>query len=368
VRIKHLPVWIILLGFALEGCRPAQLVVPSGESSAPAASETQPIDIAPEFTVTPSPTATITATLTITPSSTLFPTPDAYAGLVISDLTSRDYGGGELVFVQVMEEYNLFTRYLIAYPSDGLTIYGFMNLPRGEGPFPVIIATHGFVDPQIYNTVDYTTRYADALAEAGYLVLHPNLRGYWPSEDGPNLFRVGMAIDVLNLVAHVKNQAGNPGPLERADPDRIGLWGHSMGGGISTRVMVVSPDIDAVLLYGAMSGDDLKNYERIFEVFSDGQRGQEELSAPPEAFERISPVYFLERVQAAVSIHHGENDEEVPLEWSVELCDRLQRLEKSVECFTYPGQPHTFFGDSDQQFIQRSIEFFDRILGEGVGE
>jgi dipeptidyl aminopeptidase/acylaminoacyl peptidase len=44
------------------------------------------------------------------------------------------------------------------------------------------------------------------------------------------------------------------------------------------------------------------------------------------------------------------------------LCARLTALGKSVECFTYPGQPHTFFGDGDQLFIQRTIAFFDTHL------
>jgi dipeptidyl aminopeptidase/acylaminoacyl peptidase len=171
-----------------------------------------------------------------------------------------------------------------------------------------------------------------------------------------------MAIDVLNLIALVRAQAGQPGPLEQADGSRIGLWGHSMGGGISTRVMTVAPDVDAVLLYGAMSGDEQKNYERILNVFSDGERGLEELSAPAEAFQRISPINYLGGVEAAVSIHHGSNDSEVPLEWSIDLCDRLTQLGKSVECFTYEGQPHTFIGDGDLLFIFRMVDFFNRQL------
>ena len=43
-------------------------------------------------------------------------------------------------------------------------IYGFMNVPNADGPHPVIIALHGYIDPAIYQTLDYTTRYADALA------------------------------------------------------------------------------------------------------------------------------------------------------------------------------------------------------------
>ncbi len=49
-------------------------------------------------------------------------------------------------------------------------------------------------------------------------------------------------------------------------------------------------------------------------------------------------------------------------EWSLDLCQRLNDLGKTVECFTYPGQPHTFSGVSEQLLIQRMIEFFDRYL------
>jgi dipeptidyl aminopeptidase/acylaminoacyl peptidase len=174
-----------------------------------------------------------------------------------------------------------------------------------------------------------------------------------------------MAVDVLNLIGLVKSQGAQTGPLEKADPTRIGLWGHSMGGGISTRVMTVSPDVDAIVLYAAMSGDEKKNYDRIFNVFSEGQRGQEELNTPEEDLRRISPEIFLDRIQAAVSIHHGTNDSEVPPEWSQELCNALQELNKDVECFTYPGQPHTFFGESDDLFIQRTVDFFWRVFNQG---
>lgn len=314
-------------------------------------------------TATPSPSWTAILPPILTPTNT--PTPDPYAGLTIPDLVARTYGGGELRIEQTLADNSYFTRYLVSYPSDGLTIFGFMNVPKGGGSFPVVIASHGYIEPEVYNTLDYTTGYADALARSGYLVIHPNLRGYKPSDDGPNLFRVGMAIDVLNLIALVKDQGGQPGALQPADPERIGLWGHSMGGGISTRVMVVSPEVRAVLLYGAMSGDEQKNYERIFNVFTEGLRGKEELSAPAEAFQRISPVYFLDHVQAAVSIHHGTEDSEVPPEWSLDLCEQLRAINKEVECFSYPGQPHTFYGDGEQMFIQRMIDFYDRYLSSG---
>lgn len=276
-------------------------------------------------------------------------------------LRSRLYGGGQVEFLEVLGQNVFFTKYLIRYPSDRLNIYGFANIPNEEGPHPVIIALHGYIDPAVYYTLDYTTHYADALANAGYIVLHPNLRGYPPSDDGGNLFRVGMAIDVLNLIEIVKTQSGGTDPLRTADPNRIGLWGHSMGGGISTRVLTVSADVDAAVLYGSMSGDEQKNYEAI-RVWSGDTRGLDELEIPPDELARISSMYFFDQITAAVSIHHGKADTLVPLEWSVLTCDQLRALGKNVECTYYENMPHTFYGAGDEEFIQNVVEFYNRYL------
>lgn len=251
---------------------------------------------------------------------------------------------------------------MFEYPSDGLTVHGFASVPRGEGPFPVVLVLHGYIDPDEYNTLTYTTHYADSLAAEGFFVLHPNYRNYPPSESGPNLFRVGYAVDVMNLIALVQAQAGLPGPLERADPSAIGLFGHSMGGGISLRTIAANAPVDAAVLYGSMNADELLNFEKIYE-WSEGERGLLELNTPPKDLARISPVNYLEDIQAAVSIHHGAADELVPPEWSDDLCQRLTVLGKMVECFTYPGEPHTFIGFGGIQLIERSVAFFEQYLG-----
>jgi len=321
--------------------------------------------------ITPPPVATATATVppppAVTPSPSLTPTPDPYAGLTIADLRARSYGGGVLTAVQRLAVTESFTRTLITYPSDGLTIYGFMNQPSGPGPFPVALVLHGYIPPENYGTIAYTTRYADYLARNGYLVIHPNYRNHPPSDQTEAFaggrqtrdFRVGYALDVLNLMAIIQEQAGTPGPLARADGEAMHLLGHSMGGGITLRTLVVSPAVDAAVLYGSMSGDEYKNYERIL-VWSNGEVGEEELATPPEDMERIAPIHHLDRINAAVSIHHGENDTEVPPEWSEDLCRRLQGLGKQVECFSYPGAPHTFHDETDRLFQQRVLEFFNR--------
>lgn len=358
---------LLLVGMVLAGCewpRPTPVMV-LATAPAPTATPTAIPTATPTATATPSPSPTLTPTTTPTPTAsptpTPSPTPDPYAGLTIADLTARRYGGGEVVALETLAVTSAFTRTLIAYESDGLRIVGFVNTPIGAGPFPVVIVLHGYVDPARYRTLTYTTPYADALARQGYLVVHPNLRNFPPSDTGPDPFRVGLAVDVLNLIALIKAQAGRPGLFAQADADRIGLWGHSMGGGVALRVLVVSPDVRAAVLYGSMSADERRNYEKIV-IWSGRQRGLWELSVPQADLARIAPIGFLDRITAAVSIHHGEADETVPLAWSLDLCERLQALGKTVECFTYPGQPHTFVGEGNRLFIERTLAFFARML------
>jgi dipeptidyl aminopeptidase/acylaminoacyl peptidase len=310
---------------------------------------------------TPFATSTQFPTSTAPPLPTFSPTPDPFYTSSIDYLRSRAYGGGQIEFVEVLGQNLYFTRYLIRYPIDGLNNYGFADIPNDEETHPVIIALHGYIDPVIYTTLDYTTHYADALASAGYIVLHPNLRGYTPSDNGENLFRVGMAIDVLNLIALVQSQSRAVDQLKNANPEAIGLWGHSMGGGITTRVLTVTDDVKAAVLYAAMSGDEQKNYEAIRQ-WSGSTRGLEEQNIPVETLNRISPMYFFQNITAAVSIHHGRADQLVPLDWSITTCDQLTTLGKNVQCQYYENMPHTFYGTGDENFIQNTVQFFNQYL------
>ena len=152
-------------------------------------------------------------------------------------LFSRTYGDGELRVEYAWQEKEEFTRYYITYDSDGLNIHGYVNVPHGDGPFPVIIALHGYIPAYEYETLDYSTRYADSIARKGYIVLHPNMRNFPPS-DSPGRSRdylAGYTADVMNLLAYVREMAGQEGIFEHADLSRMGIWGHSIGGGIALR-------------------------------------------------------------------------------------------------------------------------------------
>jgi dipeptidyl aminopeptidase/acylaminoacyl peptidase len=124
------------------------------------------------------------------------------------------------------------------------------------------------------------------------------------------------------------------------DLNRIGIWGHSIGGSIAMRTMSVEPDtFKAAILYGAVS-----------------QRNGTVLDG--------SGIYDFSEVETQISIHHGENDDVIPVEQSRELCRQLEQLGKDPECYYYEGQPHTFYRDqwADPLFMERTLEFFDQYV------
>ena len=330
------------------------------------ASETSPVlytveDALTAIALTNESSTPLTSTVVPIPPSATSPVSSDYEWYTIEFLRSRTYGSGNIEVTEIVEETDAFTRYFIRYPSDGLNIHGFANVPKGDGPFPVIVAIHGFVDPATYETLDYTTAALDIITQRGYIVIHPDLRNYPPSDRGDNLFRVGMAVVVLNLIALVKATSGPSELFATAAPDSIGLWGHSMGGSIALRVLTVSVDINAATIFASLSGDELKNAGLLSRVSSDPAL-QTELATALAIVERISPMYYFMYITAPVQLHHGVVDQTVPIAWAEETCHAMTAAGVQTECIYYPTEDHMFRSRVADQVSDAMFSFYEAHL------
>src|SRR5919106_1661185 len=218
----------------LAACQPSP-------SLSPSTLPPQQVSIA---SVTPSPVPTLTFTASPIPTieELIFP-------YTIEGLRHHDFQSGEIHIHSKLDKNESYTTYLIDYPSDGLTITGIMQVPVGEGPFPVILLNHGFFSRRVYSSGDGTDRASAFLAQHGYITLASDYRSWGDSDIGHSFFYSGLVIDVINLLNAIPS-------IPEADPKRIGMWGHSMGGGVTMKVLVIDSRVKAAVLYSPVSADD----------------------------------------------------------------------------------------------------------------
>lgn len=269
----------------------------------------------------------------------------------IESLREREFKGGEIKIEETLVRNNSYTSYIISYPSDNLKIYGAMNMPKGTGPFPVIVLNHGYFSQSAFTSGDGTKGMADILAANGYITLASDYRGFGKSENdgqGSRGHNPNYSIDVLNLIA-------STGSVNKADQNKIGMWGHSMGGEVVLRVIEAKKNVKAVVLWAPTSGrvSDNANF------YGGGRRTQSSGSSDTDG---ASPINYLQFISTPISLHQGLSDTEVNPEWSKELNEALKKEDKIVEYFEYPGQDHNFQNLGWDVISKRTVEFFDQYL------
>ena len=297
---------------------------------------------------------------------------DQLSPLSIKYMRQQTYPGSEITIEQTLPAGINYNQYITSYKSDGLKIYALLTVPQGEKPkngWPVIIFNHGYIPPEQYRTTERYVAYVDALARSGYIVFKSDYRGHGNSEGkadggyGSNAY----TIDVLNALSSMKK-------YKDADPDKIGMWGHSMGGGITLRSMVVSKDIKVGVIWAGVVGsypDLINNWRRMSAVMPSrafGWRQQliDKYGTPqqnPDFWNSISANSYLEGISGPLQLHHAKGDAHVPIEFSEKLNEQMKTAGKTVEYYSYDSDDHNI----SQNFsvaMQRSINFFNEYLGK----
>jgi len=307
--------------------------------------------------------------------------------LAISAMRSRSYPGSDITMEEQLPDGSNYHQYRVSYISDGLKIYALLTVPFGQRPtsgWPVILFNHGYIDPSIYQTFPSVGQYASYypyFAREGYIVFKPDYRGNGDSQGNPEgaYYSPAYTIDDLNALTSIKKlkiPSINSGQL--TDPNKIGLWGHSMGGNIILRDLVIDPkDIKAAVIWGGVVG----TYEDLF--FNWTRRvpfhpGPRELAlrnnirlklvaafGDPKQnaafWNTLDPNSFLRDITTPVQIDVGGDDEEVPAVWSEHLYQNLKKNGKVVEFYEYSGDNHNISANVELA-MQHSLDFFNKYL------
>jgi uncharacterized protein len=366
---------LLLLAILLAGCTapppalsqantPVAIVVDTPVVSTPS---TAPENIP---TSTPPPTLAPTATLEPTPAPTATPAPHPMS---ILGLRQADYPGSEITIERELERGVNYSRYYASYLSQDLRIYALLTVPDGEMPpggWPGIVFNHGYIPPDVYRTTERYIAYVDKLARSGFVVFRIDYRGHDRSEGSATgaYGDPGYTHDVLNAVSSLKNSG-------LVNQEKIGMWGHSMGGFLTLRAMVISPDIKAGVIWGGVVAsypDMIQHWRRPGASAAltppPGVRRwrnwAEEYGTPdlnPEFWREVSSNSYVSEISGPVQLHHGTADESVPLIMSELLAAQLQAAGQPYELYTYPDDNHNI-SNYFSAAMTRTIQFFNTYL------
>ena len=344
---------------------PGSAATPTSPVSTTSPATTDPASPLPTDGATDDATDGATATASPSPSTAASakpaPRPDPAS---IPAMIATRYEGGNLRLGRERGSTSAYRQYFATYESNGLTISGRINIPRGKGPFPAVVLAHGYVDPEVYTNGETMLRERDYLARRGYVTLHIDYRNHAQSDRDPtndvNL-RAGYTADAINAGLALKK-------AQVVDPDRIALIGRSMGGGVVYNVLVVRPGLfRAAVAYAPVSSDTVDNFNKwVRRDVSRSGAAREVIArlgtpeAQPAKWSATSPRTYFDRVTEPLLIHHGTIDEDCPLSWSRESVAALRAKGKEVELHVYPGGRHTLASPQWDTSIRRTAAFLAR--------
>ena len=241
---------------------------------------------------------------------------------------------------------------------DGLTIHGYLTLPKGGGKnLPLIVNPHG--GPWARDVWGYSPE-VQFLANRGYAVLQMNFRGsagygraFW--ELGFKQWGKTMQDDVTDGVRYAVAQG-------IADPKRVGIYGVSYGGYCVLAGLAFTPELYAC-------GIDFVGVSNLFtflkttpaywkpmldmfyEMVGDPETDKELLAA-------ASPVMHADNIRAPLFIAQGAQDPRVNIAESDQMVAALKKHGIAVEYLVKDNEGHGFANEENRFEFYEAMEKF----------
>jgi dipeptidyl aminopeptidase/acylaminoacyl peptidase len=284
------------------------------------------------------------------------------------DLKSKDFR--KLADVSPwLNEQDLAPMKPIKYQSrDGLTIHGYLTLPKGVPArnLPVVVNPHG--GPWYRDTWGFNPE-VQFLANRGYAVLQVNFRGstgygrkFW--EASFKQWGKTMQDDITDGVHWLIKQG-------IADQKRIGIYGGSYGGYATLAGLVYTPDLYAAGVdYVGVSNlftflKSIPPYwkpylEMLHEMIGHPEKEKDLLTA-------ASPVFHSDKIKVPLLIAQGANDPRVNKAESDQMVEALKKRGIEVPYIVKNNEGHGFANEENRfEFYRAMEEFLGKHLGGRV--
>ncbi|WEK14278.1 MAG: S9 family peptidase [Candidatus Microbacterium phytovorans] len=215
---------------------------------------------------------------------------------------------------------------------DGYPVHGWVAVPEGDGPFPVILQIHGgpYASYGIH-AFDET----QVLVDAGYAVVYSNPRGSagYGREHGRSIRQRMGTVDFHDVIDFL-DAALDADP--RLDAARVGIMGGSYGGYLTAWVIAHDHRFaGAIVERGFLDPATFQGTSDIGSFF-----GDEYVGVDPQAMAAQSPMAVVGQVKTPTLVLHSELDFRCPLEQATRYYAALKRQGTDAEMLIFPGEDH----------------------------
>lgn len=255
----------------------------------------------------------------------------------------------------------------IQYQSrDGLTIHGYLTLPKGVEAknLPVVVNPHG--GPWARDGWGFNPE-IQFLANRGYAVLQMNFRGsvgygraFW--EASFKQWGLSMQDDITDGVNWLTEQG-------IADKGRISIYGGSYGGYATLAGITLTPDVYACAIdYVGVSNlftfmNTIPPYWEQFRQMLYEMVGNPDDAEDNARMKATSPVYLIDKIKAPLLIAQGANDPRVAQAESDQMVDALRNNGIDVEYILKTDEGHGFRNEENRfEFYEVMESFLGKYL------
>jgi dipeptidyl-peptidase 4 len=254
-----------------------------------------------------------------------------------------------------MEEYGFSKRENFTFKtSEDVELNGYIIKPLDfdeNEKYPLFMFQYS--GPGSQRGIDAWSRYLpwfNYLAQNGYIVACVDGRGTgFRSEEFEKMTYMQMgkleAIDQTEAAKYL-------GAKDYIDANRIGIFGWSYGGYMSSLCLFKSPEIFKM----AIAVAPVTNWRYYDNIYT--ERFMRTPQENAEGYDKNSPINFVDKMEGELLLIHGSADDNVHFQNTMEMVKKLVEEKKQFDLFVYPNKNHFMLGTNTKIHLYTKMSNF----------
>lgn len=258
---------------------------------------------------------------------------------------------------KVREEYGFVKKEFFKFKlADGTELNGWMLRPIAYDSikkYPVLFDNYGGPGSQtVQNQYDgYVGAWHQMLVQKGYVIVSVDNRGTGArGRDFKKCTQLQLGkYETEDQIAAARYLA----TLPWVDAGRIGIWGWSFGGYLSTSCILKGNDVFKM----AMAVAPVVNWKWYDTAYT--ERFMHTMKDNAQGYEDNSPINFADRLRGGnYLICHGMADDNVHWQQTTEMINALIKANKQFETYYYPNRNHGIYGKNATRHLFTKLTDF----------